>query len=363
MRTVRVDEDLVRTVAQPSDEHVRVYSFDPDSTEPATSVELPFDRVLDTAYEDGALYVYGLAVAPEADGGTDTGLYLSRVDDATGEVTTRRLTLPNTLPKPTVNYEPPLGQFVRWGTDDVYFTYTEELPPFGNPSYRLSVGRVSSSSGPVAMTVVETRGPHHFQEISARDLVHAGSSVHAFMGNSAQNDEDDGLEDSTQWILPDDGTIPATITKRFAERVLLATRRDGTTTHLAYADQNRFLEPYPRFAYASADDTQLATFNTEPVLDFNIAASVDNVLDVHFEGDQLLWFPALWFDMKTHRKRADLPALENLSSPDFLNYSTASITFAEPPSEDHAKLYVVIPRPNVASTAYGLWLHVVTCAR
>lgn len=368
MRLVRLGPQLARAVVQREDGSPEVLSFDPSEAQPtAASTPLPFDVVLDTAHEDGALYVYGLRLGIAADGGpTDqTALFLASVDDTTGALTTRSLTSPGAVATPkTYQYEPPLGRFVRFGDDDVYFTYTEEVGFANNPSYRLSVGRVTASSGPVTMTVAETADAHKFEAITATGIVHAGTNVHVFMGGSVVSNDSDDFDSAGQWTLPDDGTVPANIQKRGHSPGLLAAGRDGSMFRFAFLEPATIFGDPRYFYFANADESSLGTFQESSTnLKFSNDTAKASSADSHMEGSQFLWFGpkhGFWFDTSSGQVRATFGPM-NPSNGISSAISIGAVTLASEPTLDSGTVDALFATSDSDGTS--LRFVELTCAR
>lgn len=350
MRLLRLSSTLARALVHATGEAPSVLTFDPSAATLAiaATTPLPMDRILDVSHEDGALYVYGLRLDALGDGGVSASLVLVSIDDtdATGTATIRTLTMPGAVTgEGKDGYEPPTGRFVRFGTDDVYFTYTQELFSANNPSYRLSVGRVSAGSGPVGMTVVATAGAHNFENITAAGLVHAASSVFLFTGASAIRTQSDGFSPAAEWTLPDDGTTIATIPSRSLGYGLLATSRDGTLERYAFVEVPLGVFTDPRkFLVATSTDATVATFvpdATDKEVGDPLARQI--AAETHFEGDQVLWFGpkgGVWVDATSKKLRASFEA-PNPYDGSFTPPGAGAAAFETPPTATSATIDVV----------------------
>jgi hypothetical protein len=345
MRVVRLGANLARTIAQKPGESPTVYTFDPSVATPTpTKTPLPLDVVLDTTHEGGALWVFGVRIGT-SDAGPPTALVLTAIDDETGALATTTLTTPGTIgANPVYNhYQGPMGRFARFGSGDVYFAYTEELGTANNPSYKLHVGRVTASSGPVATTGAATADPHKFEDITPAAVVHAGSSAHVFMGASGVSDSSDDMRTAVQWILPDDATVPGTVTKRGLQGGLLAAGRDGDVTRFVFVEPPNIFGD-PRYFYVgSANEASMPALaeSTTGITTSNAAAKV-TLADSHLEGEHFLWFgprQGLWLDTSIKQVRAFFGPMKVGSNMNPVD--VAAVTFGAAPTLTSGELNLV----------------------
>ncbi|MDB5214461.1 MAG: hypothetical protein JWO86_2388 [Myxococcaceae bacterium] len=367
MRLLRLGPTLSRAVIHAEGSSPELVSFDPTAAQPsAVRTALPIDVVLDTAHQDGALYVYGLirGGSPDAGVGSDTdSLALVWIDDASGAITTKILTAPGALGlSPTHPYERPQGRFVRFGSAGVYFTYTEEVGVGPNPDYRLSVGRASTAdSVRVPVTVAGTSASHEFERITVTGVAHGGSSVYLFMGGSTVSNSLDEPRNATEWTLPDDGTVPAMIPSRDLDTGVLAVARDGTTTRFLFAEAPTIFGDPRYLGTAAPDDMSLATFKPTST-SFTVAndsVQASNA-EAHFENGHFLWLNAyegLWFDTAVNRVRASFRPIEITSGH---SIAAGALALAAAPTATSATLDVLYAVDD--SNATHLEIATLSCA-
>jgi len=306
LRIVRLSPTLARVVA-----HLKgrpqafVYSFDPTSAAPeVTSTSLTLDFVLEIQKAPTAIDVLGLRIGTGTDAGPAASLVLYSIDDASGVATELPLTVPGALLTPqSYRYEPPMGRFARIGPNDVYFAYTEEVPPTNNPTYRFWVGRVTEASGPVVPTLAASDDAHDFAPITAAAVFHAGSKAYVMTGACGvpySSSSSDTTENATTWILPDDGTVPANVEKKFLDVPFWATGlpQAGTIPMAFIEEENIFNDDrYVSVAFApEADPSAVSLLPTHEHL-YNHAVELGT--EAHFEGTDLLMFGrggGWWYD-------------------------------------------------------------------
>lgn len=336
VRIVRIGPQLARVVARAEWSDVAdVLSFDPTNPSGAvTHTTFPLDYLLEIERGDASLDVYGVRLA-DADGGASAQLVLVSIADADGAVTELALTPPGGIATPSRNhYEPPMGRFVRLGPSDVYFTYTEEVPPVNNPTYRLSVGRrTASSSSGVVPTQVGTAGPHKFQGITISALTHVGSSMFLFTGASGITASDNGPSNSAELSLPDvGGGTPASVSFAASKQVLAIGAPAAGARPFAFFDAPDTFASPQYFVAAEVNDTDVAKIAV-PGSDVKLLHSSSTIgVDSHFEGAQFLMFGPdrlFWYDVGTRSARMSGAVQPSLT---LSNVHIGSMTFASPPT-------------------------------
>jgi hypothetical protein len=342
LRVARLSPTKARVVGhRRAAPEAQVFTFDPTASAPSIDVQpLALDYLLDVQKTPTAFDVLGLRVTvPDAgaDAGAGAMLVFFSIDDATGAVTEMPLTPPGAVeaPKSFSYYEPPMGRFVRLGPTDVYFAYTVELPPVNNPTYRLSVGRVTGASGPVVPNTVAEAGPHDFEDITAKAVLHVGSSVYLFTGACGVPSVSPSYEHATTantLILPDDGAVPGSVPSHAVSKELLAVGASkAATVPMAFIDTRNIFGD-PRYVYSAyVPEAQLDAI-TLPGSNVKLAnAAVTIGTDVHFEGDDLLMIGpggGFWYDAIASSPRTssfEYGPLPNGSS----GASVGAITFAD----------------------------------
>jgi hypothetical protein len=360
MRIVRINPQLARVVAHSDAATLTdVASFDP--TNPAgvvTRTTLPLDQPLEIARGDASIDVYGLRFG-SGDGGTSAQLVLLSIADATGAVTELPLTSPGAIkPSNPASYqseEPVMGRFLRFGPDDVYFTYTETVGAMNNPTYNLLVGRVTAATpAGVVPARVGSAAAHDFQAITASALTHIGSTVFLFTGASGTTTLNDGPRNSTQLALPDDGISGAKVVSNTWSRQVVAIGAGiADQRPIAFFAAPDGFSSSQSFIAVDVNDSDMSKLVVPQKGEALLRSSRYSVgVDSHFEQEQFLMFGHdrfFWYDAATRSARLPAAFPAALSS---ANVRGGSMTLASTPTASFGALDLAMDKAGGNGIVY-----------